>query len=118
MNHEFLDLFSSSEVLHLIRQGSYHAPLHMTCNTEEGSDIKPFRFLNFWCTHKQFKKFVTHNWCVDFVGNPFVEYQAKTKKLKKHCSLEQKYLRRCFSTNHHNRRYNKGEGISIEGASF
>lgn len=47
MNQEFMDLFPSSEVHHLVRQSSDHAPLHMICNLEEEPLIKPFRFLNF-----------------------------------------------------------------------
>ncbi|KAK4726324.1 hypothetical protein R3W88_031241 [Solanum pinnatisectum] len=35
--------------------------------------IKPFRFLNFWTKHHQFKKIISQNWNVDFVGSPFVK---------------------------------------------
>ncbi|XP_049388501.1 uncharacterized protein LOC125852861 [Solanum stenotomum] len=35
VNHEFLDLYPSSEVHHLVRQGSDHAPLHMKIATLE-----------------------------------------------------------------------------------
>ncbi|KAH0721346.1 hypothetical protein KY290_006336 [Solanum tuberosum] len=83
VNQEFMDIFPSSEVHHLIRHRSDHAPLHMTCNSVEGHTLKPFRFLNFWSKHKYFKKIAEDNWCVDFVGNPFVEFQAKLKKIKK-----------------------------------
>ncbi|KAH0760910.1 hypothetical protein KY290_016983 [Solanum tuberosum] len=51
-------VFPSTEVQHLIRQGSDHAPLHMSCNTEEVPITKPFKFLNFWSKHQQFKKIV------------------------------------------------------------
>ncbi|KAH0723056.1 hypothetical protein KY289_006100 [Solanum tuberosum] len=87
VNQEFMDIFPSSEVHHLIRHGSDHAPLHMTCDSVEGPTLKPFQFLNFWSKHKYFKKIVEDNWCVDFVGNPFVEFQAKLKKMKKALSV-------------------------------
>ncbi|KAG5594840.1 hypothetical protein H5410_036072 [Solanum commersonii] len=70
VNQEFMNLFPSSKVQHLIRQGiaenrsitllpiyfsmisddqdnSRHAPLHMIRNTKEEPSIKPFKFLNF-----------------------------------------------------------------------
>ncbi|XP_015158754.1 uncharacterized protein [Solanum tuberosum] len=34
-NQEFEQLYPSSKVQHLIRQGSDHAPLHLICNSEE-----------------------------------------------------------------------------------
>ncbi|KAH0714422.1 hypothetical protein KY284_007327 [Solanum tuberosum] len=83
VNQEFVEVFPSSEVHHLIRQGSDHAPLHMICNSEEEITVKPFRFLNFWRHHKNFKKIVEENWKMDFVGNPFIEFQAKIKKVKR-----------------------------------
>lgn len=58
VNQELLNLFPSSEVHHMIRQGSDHAPLHMICNTVEQPIIKPFRFLYFWSRHKEFKEVV------------------------------------------------------------
>ncbi|XP_015165284.1 uncharacterized protein [Solanum tuberosum] len=42
-----------SEVHHLTRRGSDHAPLHVICSTEEEPCVKPFRFLNFWTKHHQ-----------------------------------------------------------------
>lgn len=62
---------------------SDHAPLLMICSSEEEIIVKPFHFLNFWRHHKNFKKIVEENRKVDFVGNPFIEFQAKMKKAKK-----------------------------------
>ncbi|XP_015169816.1 uncharacterized protein [Solanum tuberosum] len=55
VNQAFLDVFPSSEVHHLIRQG--------------------------------FKNIVEENWKVDFAGNPFIEFHAKLKKVKKALSI-------------------------------
>ncbi|WMV21122.1 hypothetical protein MTR67_014507 [Solanum verrucosum] len=87
VNQEFMDLFPTSEVHYLIRQGSDHAPLHMTSSSREDVFIKPFRFLNFWSKHKHFKQVVADNWSVDFVGNPFIEFHAKMKRVKKALSM-------------------------------
>ncbi|KAK4710274.1 hypothetical protein R3W88_004787 [Solanum pinnatisectum] len=81
-NQEFMDLLPSSEVQHLIRRGSNHVPLHVTCNTEEEPMVRPFKFLNFWTKHPQFKKLIEDNWKVDFAGSPFLVFQAKIKQCK------------------------------------
>lgn len=82
MNSIFLEAFPS-EVQHLIRQGSDHAPLHVICNTEKEHAIKPFRFLNFWTKHPQFNEIIQQNWMIDFVGCPFLEFHAKLKRVKR-----------------------------------
>ncbi|XP_049366615.1 uncharacterized protein LOC125831476 [Solanum verrucosum] len=81
-NQKFFELLSASEVAHLLRQGSDHAPLLVKCNTESEPLIKPFKFLNFWTKHKDFKKIVEDNWKIDFVGSQFTEVQTKMKKVK------------------------------------
>lgn len=58
MNQEFIDVLPSSKVQHLIRQGSDHAPLLVHCTIEEEVLMKPFKFLNFWVKHPQFKEIV------------------------------------------------------------
>lgn len=83
MNQAFFDIFPSTEVHHLISQGSNHAPLHVVCNTEEGHNIKSLRFLNFWTKHVNYKEIVKQNWKVDFVGSPVLKVQAKMKRVKK-----------------------------------
>ncbi|KAH0744967.1 hypothetical protein KY290_032960 [Solanum tuberosum] len=81
-NQEFSNMFPTSEVHHLVRQGSDHAPLHVICNLEEEVTSRPFKFLNFWTRHPQFQQIVEENWRIDFVGCPFIEFQAKLKKVK------------------------------------
>lgn len=49
--------------------------------------IKPFRFLNFWTKHKQFKDIVRQNWIANFVGSPFMELQANLKRVRKALSV-------------------------------
>ncbi|KAG5629570.1 hypothetical protein H5410_001287 [Solanum commersonii] len=81
-NQEFFNRLPTSAVQHLVRQGSDHAPLHLVCNSEEELVVKPFKFLNFWTKYLDFKKVIEENWKIDFVGNPFIAFQTKIKKVK------------------------------------
>ncbi|XP_075087606.1 uncharacterized protein LOC107820507 [Nicotiana tabacum] len=55
-NQQFLDLFPALEVEHLIKYGSDHAPLLLSCNIDTVQVKKHFKFLNFWTKHKTFLK--------------------------------------------------------------
>ncbi|KAG5624598.1 hypothetical protein H5410_009816 [Solanum commersonii] len=57
-NNTFMNLLPKSEVHHLIRQGSDHAPLHVVYHSEQDPIIRPFKFLNFWTNHADFKRVV------------------------------------------------------------
>nr|XP_009620919.1 uncharacterized protein LOC104112639 [Nicotiana tomentosiformis] len=72
VNQKFNSLFPRIDVEHLIRIGSDHAPLLMTCGEDVAHFIKPFRFLNFWTTHESFNAVVKQNWIADFVDDPFL----------------------------------------------
>ncbi|XP_070035344.1 uncharacterized protein LOC142175819 [Nicotiana tabacum] len=78
----FCNLFSTTEVEHLIRTGSDHAPLLMTCGEQGSKYVKPFRFLNFWTKHATFMDVVRQNWSSDFIGDPFLMFKHKLKKVK------------------------------------
>jgi len=78
-----MSLLRNIEVQHLIRQGSDHAPLHVVCNTSQEHVIKPFRFLNFWTKHENFKKLIADVWQEgEITGNPFTVVHSKMKKSK------------------------------------
>lgn len=81
-NQEFFNILPSSEVIHQVRQVSDHAPLHVVCNSEEEPAMRPFRFLNFWTRHSDFRKTIKECWTIDFVGCHFYEFQAKMRKTK------------------------------------
>ncbi|XP_019234077.1 PREDICTED: uncharacterized protein LOC109214595 [Nicotiana attenuata] len=70
------------EVEHLIRTGSDHAPVYMNCGEEAMKFIKPFKFLNFWTKHETFKDVVKQNWIADFIGDPFLMFKQKLKRVK------------------------------------
>nr|XP_016462863.1 PREDICTED: uncharacterized protein LOC107785951 [Nicotiana tabacum] len=81
-NQQFLDLFPALEVQHLIKYGSDHAPLLLSCNNDTVHIKKPFKFLNFWAKHETFQKMVKENWVAEDMGNPFILFHNKLKKVK------------------------------------
>ncbi|XP_075086089.1 uncharacterized protein LOC142168828 [Nicotiana tabacum] len=54
VNLPFQNMLPTIEVENLIRTGSDHAPLLMTCGVQTTNFVKPFRFLNFWTKHATF----------------------------------------------------------------
>ncbi|XP_009592356.1 uncharacterized protein [Nicotiana tomentosiformis] len=81
-NQQFLDLFPALEVVHLIKYGSDHAPLLLSCNIDIVQIKKPFKFLNFRTKHESFMNPVKEYWEADTIGNPFIIFQSKLKKVK------------------------------------
>ncbi|XP_075101861.1 uncharacterized protein LOC142177287 [Nicotiana tabacum] len=68
------------EVEHLIRTGSDHAPLLMTCGVQTTNFVKPLRFLNFWTKHATFMDVVRQNWEANFIGDPFFMFKQNIKR--------------------------------------
>ncbi|XP_019256398.1 PREDICTED: uncharacterized protein LOC109234797 [Nicotiana attenuata] len=62
--------------------GSDHAPLLMSCGEEAMKFVKPFKFLNFWTKHEAFLEVVKQNWIADFIGDPFLMFKQKLKRVK------------------------------------
>ncbi|XP_009624636.1 uncharacterized protein [Nicotiana tomentosiformis] len=58
VNLPFQNLFSDIDVEHLIRTGSDHAHLLMSCGDNARQFMKPFKFLNFWSKHDTFKEVI------------------------------------------------------------
>ncbi|XP_075076865.1 uncharacterized protein LOC142163474 [Nicotiana tabacum] len=69
-------------VEHLVRTGSDHAPLLMSCGKEAMNFVKPFKFLNFWINHETFKDVVRQNWVANFISDPFWMFKQKLKRVK------------------------------------
>ncbi|KAG5620134.1 hypothetical protein H5410_005352 [Solanum commersonii] len=106
-NNEFMNTLQGSEVHHLIREGSDHAPLHVRCNNVQEQIRKPFRFLNFWFKHKDFVKVVGESWKKDTQEdvikakeaqleiNPTTENRIGLKKakadLERYINIEEEY---------------------------
>lgn len=57
-NDIFWHEFNQSEVQHMVRDGSDHAPLHVICKAVQNIIRKLFRFLNFWTKHHSFLEVV------------------------------------------------------------
>ncbi|XP_075084859.1 uncharacterized protein LOC142168098 [Nicotiana tabacum] len=82
VNLPFQNMLPTIEVEHLIRTGSDHAPLLMTCGEQITNFVKPFRFLNFWTKHTAFMDVVRQNWEADFIGDPFLMFKQNIKRVK------------------------------------
>ncbi|XP_075098809.1 uncharacterized protein LOC142175728 [Nicotiana tabacum] len=82
VNLSFQNMLPTIEVEHLIRTGSDHAPLLMTCRVQTTNFVKPFRFLNFWTKHATFMDVVRQNWEADFIGDPFFMFKQNIKRVK------------------------------------
>ncbi|XP_075083347.1 uncharacterized protein LOC142167090 [Nicotiana tabacum] len=82
VNLSFQNMLPTIEVEHLIRTGSDHAPLLMTCGVQTTNFVKPFRFLNFWTKHATFMDVVRQNWEADFIGDPFFMFKQNIKRVK------------------------------------
>ncbi|XP_049370570.1 uncharacterized protein LOC125835476 [Solanum verrucosum] len=72
----------NTKVQHLIREGSDHAPLHVTCSTGQEQIYKLFRFLNFLTKHHSFQKIVEDVWKMEATGSPLTVVQTKMKRVK------------------------------------
>ncbi|XP_075104879.1 uncharacterized protein LOC142178959 [Nicotiana tabacum] len=82
VNFPFQNMLPTIEVEHLIRTGSDHAPLLMTCGVQTTKFVKPFRFFNFWTKHATVMDVVRQNWEADFIGDPFMMFKQKIKRVK------------------------------------
>nr|XP_016462131.1 PREDICTED: uncharacterized protein LOC107785362 [Nicotiana tabacum] len=82
VNLPFQNIFPNVEVEHLIQTGSDHAPLLMSCGQESMQFVKPFKFLNLWTKHDTFKQVDKQNWLADFIGDPFLMFKQKLKRVK------------------------------------
>ncbi|XP_075080450.1 uncharacterized protein LOC107802319 [Nicotiana tabacum] len=81
VNMPFQSLFPTIEVEQLIRTGSDHAPLLMSYGEEAMKFVKPFKFLNFWAKHETFLDMVKKNWMANFIGDPFLMFKQKLKRV-------------------------------------
>ncbi|XP_075085049.1 uncharacterized protein LOC142168286 [Nicotiana tabacum] len=82
VNLPFQNMLATIEVEHLIRTGSDHAPLLMTCGVQTTKFVKPFRFLNFWTKHATFMDVMRQNWGADFIGDQFLMFKQNIKRVK------------------------------------
>ncbi|KAG5600135.1 hypothetical protein H5410_031505 [Solanum commersonii] len=69
VNQEFIDLYLSNEVHHLVRQG--------------GTRHQTFLIPKFWTKHKGFDEVVKQHWRMNIQGSPFIFFHGKLKNIKK-----------------------------------
>ncbi|XP_019227775.1 PREDICTED: uncharacterized protein LOC109209063 [Nicotiana attenuata] len=96
-NQQFQNLFPSLEVEHLIKYGSDHAPLLLSCNVNVVQVKKPFKYLNFWTKYEIFLDVVKENWKTNTMGSPFIIFQHKLKNMIKHWLFGVKLALEIFS---------------------
>lgn len=79
-NAKFLDLFSQLEVEYLPGNGSDHAPLLVPCLSVAHNFSRPFKFLNFWTSHRSFKEILRMKWDTGFTENSFWISRERLKR--------------------------------------
>ncbi|XP_019266683.1 PREDICTED: uncharacterized protein LOC109244105 [Nicotiana attenuata] len=86
INQEWLNLFDSTSVNHLIRTGSDHSPLFVIAKTTHREPIKYFRFLDFWTKEADFSRVVEQAWNMEVQGSPMWKFHMKLKNTCKKLS--------------------------------
>lgn len=82
-SEDFVNFWDAISVMVLPRVHSDHHPLLMKC--QDGNTIlaKPFRFQNFWTSHKDFISFVSESWNIFMPAkDPITVCIRKLKRLK------------------------------------
>lgn len=82
-NEEFKGLFYISEVEHLPRDESDHAPLFLSYDNSIHKGKRAFKFLKFLTEHENFKEVVKRNFNSVRLDNPFLDLKKKIKQVKK-----------------------------------
>ncbi|XP_049385889.1 uncharacterized protein LOC125850006 [Solanum stenotomum] len=82
VNQKFSDLYGDTNLQHLTRTGSNHAPLYLSCGNSNQKIVKPFKFLKFWTESEDFKDVVLQNWVSDDVDDIFIQLKLKQKSTK------------------------------------
>ncbi|KAG5631919.1 hypothetical protein H5410_003636 [Solanum commersonii] len=83
----FMNLAPEIKVHHLIRQGLDHTPLHVKCNSDQEPVSMPFKFLNFWTKHVEFKKEVQFEIAPTEVNKD--ELSKDNTELKRYMKMEE-----------------------------
>lgn len=86
VNHEWMNLFDSTSVNHLISTGSDHSPLFVIAKSTQREPIKYFKFLDFWTDEPNFKEVVEQAWNMDVQGSPMWRFHLKLKNTCKKLS--------------------------------
>lgn len=86
VNHEWGNLFDSTNVTHLVRTGSDDSPLLIISNKTTTTPIKYFKFLDFWTKEVDFLSIVEQAWSEDQQGSPLWKFYPKLKNTCKKLS--------------------------------
>ncbi|XP_009614640.1 uncharacterized protein [Nicotiana tomentosiformis] len=86
VNSEWLQSFSDTSVVHLVRTGSDHAPLLISTANTQWEPKKYFKFLDFWTEQDDFLKVVEQAWQIQVEGGPMWKFHLKLKNVCKSLS--------------------------------
>ncbi|KAK1299747.1 putative ribonuclease H protein [Acorus calamus] len=83
VNHDWLNLFNATSLLHLAFIGSDHKPILLSV-TQAPKPKTPFRFEKMWLDDPTFLPLVAKSWnaSLGFSGTPQFTFQQKLKRLK------------------------------------
>ncbi|XP_060177798.1 uncharacterized protein LOC132607735 [Lycium barbarum] len=79
INHNWMNLFDSTNVDHLIRTVSDHFPILTMANSFQRNHVKYFKFLDLWTEEDDFKDVVNQAWSMDVQGSPMWRFHLKLK---------------------------------------
>ncbi|XP_070052653.1 uncharacterized protein [Nicotiana tomentosiformis] len=82
VNSEWLQNFPDTSVVHLVRNGSDHAPLLISTANNQWEPKKYFRFLDFWTEQEDFLKVVEQAW--NTIGNIVDKIKELQNRLAEH----------------------------------
>lgn len=79
VNQDWLNLFETTSINHLIRTGSDHSPLFITAVNNPKTYPKYFRFLDLWTEEEEFQAVVQQAWNIEVQGSPMWRFHLKLK---------------------------------------
>ncbi|XP_057811497.1 uncharacterized protein LOC131025722 [Salvia miltiorrhiza] len=80
---DFANLWDSLNIHVMPRFSSDHSPLILQCMERAIVNRKPFKFLNMWLTHQDFREFVKVSWHANInITCPLLKVMVKLKRLR------------------------------------
>lgn len=83
MNQEWVNLYPNVFAEYLLALSSNHSSLLLSLQKTPPLGLRPFRFLNRWCSEEGFLDTVCQGWIITVAGNPLLKFVIEVKKLLK-----------------------------------
>lgn len=81
-NFSWKTVYPNSNITHLTKTCSDHAPLLLSIISSFDTCPKPFKFQKMWLAHSSFLQTVTNNWSASFQASPMRNFSLKLKCVK------------------------------------